>query len=67
MQIKLMISRILLSLKLIEMKFQFNRMMLHKEIQKHINFKDRYLMDLHKMIEGMLRNKKMKYRMKILT
>ena len=37
--------------KSIEMTYQYFKMMQFKEIQKPINFKDRYLKDSLKMIE----------------
>lgn len=60
-QIKLMRIRMLLSHKLMEMIYQYNKMMLFKEIQRHTSFRGKYLKGLHKMKEEMLRSKKMRY------
>ena len=52
--------------KLIEMTYQQFKMMQFKEIQKPINFKDRYRKDLLKMIEETQKNRKLKFDLWIL-
>jgi len=60
MQIQLIKTKMLQYLKLIAMIFQFSKMIQFKGTQKHINFRDRYLKVSLKMIEEILKNKKMK-------
>jgi hypothetical protein len=59
MQIQLIKTKMLQYLKLIVTIFQFSKMIQFIGTQIHINFKDRYLKVLLKMIEEILKNKKM--------
>ena len=60
MQIQLIKTKMLQYLMSIVMIYQFSKMIRFKGTQKHINFRDRYLKVSLKMIEEILKNKKMK-------
>jgi hypothetical protein len=59
MQIQLIKTKMLQYLMSIVTIFQFSKMIQFIGTQRHINFKDRYLKVLLKMIEEILKNKKM--------
>ena len=60
MQIQLIKTKMLQYLMSIVTIFQFSKMIQFKGTQRRINSRDRYLKVLHKMIEEILKNKKMK-------